>query len=162
MRAWWEGLQTRERRLLQFGAAALLIIGAYAFVYEPLQESRENLAVRVQAQRELLQYLENTAAEAKVLRARGPGMANKFAQQSMLSVIDQTSRSADIKQAMKRLTPVSDRKVRVWFEGVAFDRLASWLIGLGRDSDLAVDDINISPEDQAGLVRVNLTLVRSS
>lgn len=162
MRAWWESLQTRDRRVLQFGAAALLIAGAYVFFYEPLQVSRESISVRVQAQRDLLQYLEKTAAEVQALGASGPGTVNRFAQQSMLSVIDQTSRSADIKKAMKRLTPVSDRKVRVWFEGVAFDRLATWLIGLGRDSDLMVEDINVSPEDQAGLVRVNLTLMRSS
>jgi general secretion pathway protein M len=158
MKLWLAGLQERERRTLMLGAVALALILGYLYLFEPLMSAREQAGSRVQAQRALLAHLQRVAAEASLLKGSGPA-TRAVAPQSILAAVDQSSRQAGIKPSIKRLTPEGSKKVRLWLEKASFDQLMGWLAGVNAQSGLVVENINLTPEDEPGLVRVNLTLV---
>lgn len=158
MKAWLATLQPRERNMLFFGVAAVLLTLGYLLAFEPFMLAKEQAGHRVKAQQALLGHLQQVAKEVKSIKASGGGVARVKGKGSLLSMIDQSSRKAGIKPAIKRLTPEGDGRVRLWLEAVAFDQLINWLATVSRNSGLMVENINFSSEDKPGLVRVNLTL----
>jgi general secretion pathway protein M len=153
-------LQSREQRALTLGALAIIIAAGYLFLYEPLLLAREQAVNRVQSQQALLGHLQQVAKEAEMLKGRSGMVPSSRGKRSVLSAVDQSSRSSGIKSSIKRLTPEGNDRVRLWLEEVEFDRLMRWLAGVNLSDGLVVDDINISSEDEAGLVRLNLTLMK--
>lgn len=160
MRAWWMTLQPREQRALSLGVLAIIFAVGYLFLYEPLSLAREQAGNRVQSQQALLSHLQQVAKEVAMLKGQGDKVPSTRGKRSVLSAVDQSSRSSGIKPSIKRLTPEGNDRVRLWLEKVEFDRLMSWLAGVNLSDGLVVDDINITSEDEAGLVRLNLTLMR--
>lgn len=158
MRQWLAGLQVRERRALMLGVAALVFTAGYLFLFEPLMLAREQAGNQVQAQRVLLAHLQQVAVEVNRLKGARPVTKAK-APRSILAAVDQSSRQAGIKSSIKRLTPEGSKKVRLWLEKASFDQLVGWLAGLNAQSGLIVENINLTPEDDPGLVRANLTLL---
>ena len=160
MTKWLANLQTRERRTLIFGAVSLVAIVGYLFVFEPFMEEREQLINRVQTQRALRAYMEQAALEAKSLRANAGGANKKSGAQrgTLLAVVSKTSRSGGIKESMKRITPEGNKKARLWFENVSFDKMIAWLTTINRSNGIKAENINITAEDTPGSVRVKLTL----
>ena len=161
MRGWWATLQAREQRPLTLGMLAIILTFGYLFLFEPLSLAREQVGNRVQSQRALFVHLQQVAQEAAMLQGQGGAMVqpNK-GKRSVLAAVDQSSRSAGIKSSIKRLTPEGNDRVRLWLEKASFDHLMGWLIGMNQSDGLVIDNINITPEDETGLVRVNLTLVQ--
>ena len=161
MRSWWATIQPREQRALIIGMLAIIFAFGYLFLFEPLSLAREQAGNRVQSQRALFVHLQQVAQEAATLQGQGGAMVrpNK-GKRSILAAVDQSSRSAGIKSSIKRLTPEGNDRVRLWLEKASFDYLMRWLIGMNQSDGLVVDNINITPEDEPGRVRVNLTLMR--
>lgn len=160
MKNWWLTLQPREQRALTVGALAIILALGYMLLYEPLLQARDQADNRVLSQRALLGHLQQVSKEVAVLKGQGANVPSMRGKRSVLSAVDQTSRSSGIKAAIKRLTPEGNDRVRIWLEKVDFDRVARWLVSLNQSDGLVVDNINISSEDEPGLVRLNLTLLR--
>lgn len=157
---WMADLQSRERQVLVFGVVSLVVMGGYMFLFEPFMEEREQLINRIRSQRILRVYMEQVADEAKALRAgaRGANKNSRAEKGTLLTVVSQTSRSSGVKEAMKRITPDGNNKVRIWLENVSFDKLISWLTAINNTNGIKAGNINVTAEDTPGLVRVKLTL----
>jgi len=161
MMKWWATLQLREKKILAFGAIALVLMGGYLFVVEPFVEQKEQLTTRVAAQKKLKFHLEKVALEAKSLRTNA-GDAKKLSgsgKDTLLAVVSKTSRQNGIKESMKRITPEGSKKARIWFEEASFDQLVSWVASISRSYAITVENISITAEDEPGQVRAKLTLV---
>jgi len=68
MRDWLESLEQRERLLVVGGAAALLLMFVYLAIFAPLYEKHEQLQLSVTAQRDTVQWMQQSGERVGQLR----------------------------------------------------------------------------------------------
>lgn len=157
MKEWWHNLQPREQRILLGGAVALLLLMLYALVWDPYQQEMRRLRDAVSAKRLDLQTMQQAAIEIEALRRGGAGGALP-AGQSIMALVDGSSKQFSIGAGIKRIQPEGERAVKVWAEQVPFDDLIRWLDDLQKKSGIAVHTISIERQEVAGLVNVRMEL----
>ena len=159
MKAWFAELQPRERMMVIAGAIALGILIFYAAVWDPLVSGASSKAAAVEEEQKLLQWMQKSAEEVKRLHPSGSAVAQLPSGQSLLGVIDQTSKSANLGGAVKRVKPEGENKVSVWLEDASFDDTMQWLENLHRTFGVDVDNIVVDRKTTLGKVdaRIELT-----
>lgn len=155
MKAWFAGLEDRERLLVAAGGIALLVLVAVFVVWMPLNERREALAERLDTQAETLAWMEDASRRVLDGRRRAETESGDREGRSLLSLIDATARERELAENLRRAEPSGDDGVRVWFEGVRFTGLAGWMESLAERHGLVFTGFNI---DRAGTGRVNARL----
>lgn len=151
-------LPRRERRALVLGG---LVIGAalgWAFVWEPLERARARLAADVERLEADLAFMREAAPALRARAAQGDPGALERAGRSLLALADGTAREAGLGLELKRVEPVGEGRVGVWFEGVAFDGLVTWLDGLASRFGVRVEDLRVERSVAAGTVDARVTL----
>lgn len=161
MKAWWNGLNPRERMSLLVGGAVLLLFILYVGVWSPLQGNLRQLETRAADQRAQLAWMRGAAAEVRQLRAQG-GAPVATGGASLLTVVDRSARQGGLGGALQRVEPDGDTAVRVWLNQAPFNDLLAWLEGLGRKQGVTVSRIAIEHGDKDGLVNVRATLERAA
>lgn len=156
-KAWWSALAERERRVLGAGAVVLAGVVLYLGVWEPLAFARSKQQADLAAARALAVQLEALAASAP--RHAGPTAG---AGQSLLAIIDQSSKASALTKPPSRLQPEGEDTVRIWLEDVPFDNLMRWLGDLQSRYGVRVDNADIERESGPGLVNARLTLMRGA
>ena len=154
-RAWWNGLAERERRVFGGGAAVLALLVAWLGVWEPLASARHRQQVNLGAARALAVQIEMLAASTPRSAAPPAG-----AGQSLLAIVDQSSKASAMAKPPSRLQPEGDDTVRIWLDDVPFDALLRWLGELQSRYGVRVDNADIERESGPGLVNARLTLMR--
>lgn len=161
MRAWLEALAPRERLAVVLGAAALACVLVYAVLWQPFAARHARLAQVVAEQRALLAWAEQAARTIEGIRQRGatPG-AGMAEGQSLLTLVDATTRSAGVAPQVTRVQPEGQDVVRVWLDRVSFNQLALWLARLEGDAGVEAESVTVEPTDRPGQVNVRLGLRR--
>jgi general secretion pathway protein M len=158
MRAWWNGLAERERRLVAIGAIAVALMLGWAFVWHPLVVKRAELRDEVDARQRDLAFVRVAATDIDKLRATGKQGRRDRQGRSLLALADATARAGGLEGALKRVEPVGATSVRVNFEVARFDALISWIEGLTRDYGIEAIDVSADRADGVGLVNARVTL----
>jgi len=156
MKAWWESLSSRERLLTAGGAALTLALLLYALAWQPFQASHRRLRQSVAEQRAELATMRRMAEEIR--RLDGSGKAPPVVDgRSLLTLVDQTARTAGLGAALKRVTPQGENQLGVQFDAIEFDQLAPWLGALERDHHIAIVNLSVD-RIAAGRVNARATL----
>jgi len=151
MQNWFNSLQLREQRMLILGVSVVMVLFLYQLVWEPAHDQVSQLGAQVTAQQKQYAELAGIIQQYQALPAiKNTGLQNA----SLLSVVDSTSKKHGINNAVKRLTPEGEGKVRVRLENVVSDKVFQWLAAISRQNGLQVDQIDINPADGAGMVTV--------
>jgi len=156
--AWWHGLSERDRRVLLIGAPIVFVLLVWSFVWYPLARAREQLQVRVERERSDLAWMQQAAAEAANLRAKGARGQVDRQGKSLFALADVTARGAGLATALKRVEPTGSKSVRVSFETANFDALIGWVDGLGRDYGVLATDFSADRVAGIGLVNARVVL----
>ncbi|MBI5450372.1 MAG: type II secretion system protein M [Gammaproteobacteria bacterium] len=156
--AYWQNLQTRERRLILAALLLVLPLLLYLGVWRPLQQQVNTLQHRVEAQQETEAWMQQAAAEVLRLRARD-GAATSGG--SLLATMERSTRQYNLGMALKRVEPDGIGKVRVQFESAEFDRLVEWLEALAVQHTIQVESATLDRQSTAGIVNAQLVLIGS-
>jgi len=156
MKQWWAGLQMRERVLVGIGGATLALVLLFMGVLKPLNVERERLTASLLA-------LEQTVADAQpqvtaILAARTGAATPTAAGPSLFALADGTARDAGLKNALKSLTPLDDKRVKVDMERADFDTLVSWIEKLDREHAVDVVEWSVNRELVPGVVSARMIL----
>ncbi|MDR3389159.1 MAG: type II secretion system protein M [Rudaea sp.] len=162
IRAWWDALQARERRMLGVGAVVVALLLGWALLWYPLAHARNDLEKRVMHQREDLVSMQQALGEARELHAQGARGRGERQGKSLLALADVTARGAGLEGALKRVEPTGGKSVRVSFEVANFDALMSWLDALVRDYGVQATDFSADKVEGLGLVNARATLEDSA
>jgi len=154
--SWFESLQPRERNVLLGGAVAAVLIAFWAFVWQPLDRSSENLRVSIESKEQVLTNLYR--AQGLTAVAQDPSTAR--GNQSLVVLIDQTAQAGGLGGALTRTRPDGATRINVSFENAAFDKLLTWLVQLQQVEGVYVEGASINDTRQRGLVTGNLLLSR--
>ncbi len=156
MKVWWESLSLRERLLVGGGAALTVILLLYVLIWQPFQASSRRLRLSVAEQRAELVWMRQAAAEVKRLDS-GSSARPADDGRSLLTLVDQTARSAGLGNSLKRVAPQGDDKLSAQLDAVEFDPLIRWLARLERDHRLVI--VNLSVDRTATPGRVNARII---
>lgn len=155
MQDWLNSMSARERIMVLGCGAFIVLATVWALALKPMLNSADGLEDRVTDKRAQLANLQELAAQIDLSTPGGtsrPANAN----QSLVVIIDRTTREKQLAGFLKRNQPEGPGSVRLRFEGAPFDALAGWLGELNNSYGLTADNANI---DRAGPGRVNVSLV---
>lgn len=158
MKAWWAGLDARERLLTGIAAIVVILSMIYTFAIAPFYSSYDDLQVKVAAQRSNAAWMEQNSQVLQQLRRAGGGAKRSLGGKSLLSTADSTARASGLAGALKRVEPEGSN-VRVWLEGASFDLVMKWLVQLSNTYGIETDTVTMERvDDSAGRVNARLTL----
>lgn len=157
MKAWWNGLQLRERRLLLSGAGLLAALAYWLLLLQPLAAAREQARAAVATLQQA--NAEAGAQVGAILAART--LAAPRPVRSLFALIDSTAREAGLMSAQTRIEPLGEDRVRVTMDGVSFDQLSAWLEGLDRSEGIDITEWSADRALVPGVVNAAMTLQTS-
>lgn len=159
---WFYGLTARERQLVLAAAGAVVAAVFFLGVWQPLDRAVADLRDRVERERALAAWIAGARAEADDLRGRHPQTPVRDRNQSLLSLVDRTSREAGLGKAVRRIQPNGDDQTEVTLEGAGFNALIFWLRDLERDYGTRPAALTVNRGEEPGTVSARLTLRRDS
>jgi general secretion pathway protein M len=154
LEAWYDALNPREQLLVRYGALAaivLIVVGVVLQLHGAVRATEKRVATK----RADAAYIQSVLPE---LRSRplpaGGG-------QSLVMVVDRTTRDAGLAVNLKGTEPSGISGVRVRFEGASFEQLVTWLLRIQQEYGLAIQAATLEKTDAPGRVNASLTFVRS-
>ena len=161
MLEYFNRLKPRERILVSVASVVVVIAMLYLFLLEPFTQKADQLENRTAGQQRDVQWMKNAAIEvAQLQKGRvGNNVGNSGAGQSLLVIVDNTSKRIKLAQNMKRLEPDGSDRVRVWLENAPFDQLARWMSLLETDYKLHVESAVIDKTDDQGKVNARIVFI---
>lgn len=154
MKAWFYGLQVRERWIVAVGAAAAVIIVAWGFVITPLRAEIATLRTSVDTKQRLLVDVARVEGERPTTVAG----SRQGAEQTLVVIVDSTARNHGLDLARTRANGPSG--VDVSFQSASADALLAWLLVLHDTYGIDVETASFSPTREPGLVTGQLSLRR--
>jgi len=153
MQDWLASMSSRERYMVLGCGAFIVLALVWALGVQPLIKQSSGLAERVANKRGQLALLHERASQ---VQPGSSGARGGSSSDSIVVIIDRTTREKQLAGYLKRNQPEGTQSVRLRFEGAPFDALVSWL---GELSDrYSMTTVNATV-DQAGTGRVNASLV---
>lgn len=161
MKNWFLSLAPRERVMVT--AAAVVAVAAlfYVAIWQPLDQGAEDIADRIERERDLAAHIATLGAEAAKLRDASQGNV-RSADTSLLSVIDRSSRKAELGDAVQRIQPQGSDKAVVTIEGAGFNAVVVWLHELQQTYGVSVSALNVTRAEDDGLIEARMTLERTT
>lgn len=154
MKAWFYGLQPRERWIVAIGAVAAVVIIAWGFVVRPLRAEMATLRTAVDTKQRLLidvARIEGEQPSTVVSARQGAG-------QTLNSIVDVTAKSHGLTPSRTRANGGSG--VDVSIQDASFDALVAWLLVLHGTYGIDVETAQFSTAREPGIVNGQLTLRR--
>ena len=154
---WWQQLAPRERLMVSVCGVFIVFALFWSMIVQPLYAGSAKLEQQVSSKQSQLANLQELASQVTPASAsRGaPAVASG---ESIVVIIDQTTRNNSLAPYLKRNQPEGDAAVRLRFEGAPFDSLVTWLGNLNSKYGMVTVSANF---DEAGQGRVNCSLVLS-
>jgi general secretion pathway protein M len=156
LRAWYEGLQPREQRMVAFGGIALALIVLVGGILLPLQTAVSSAEARNETKRQDLVWMRANAAE---IRAAGNQVAADSNEPAVV-VVDRVGRAAGLTDALRGTQP-NGNGVRVQLEGAPFDVVVTWLATLDERYGLSIESITVDRTVKPGLINASITFTQA-
>ncbi|HHQ14490.1 MAG TPA: type II secretion system protein M [Chromatiales bacterium] len=160
LQTWFSGLAPRERILVSVAAVLTIIAIVVLGIVQPLTRKADRSQEIITEQETLLDELEQVATRLGPQRGT-TGNTSAPASQSLVLIVDRTTRGHELAKFLTRSQPDGNEKIRLRFEGAPFDRLVEWLVEVQERHGLAVESANIDQATEPGRVNCNLVLVHS-
>jgi general secretion pathway protein M len=153
MRAWFENLAERERRMVAIGAIVVGVLLLSALLLS-LNRSVTGARARVAAKQGDLTFIQAAMPE---LAAAGPG-GDAATGESLVVLIDGSARESGLGKSLSSSQPTPDKGLRIRLDKVPFDALVAWLARLAQSHGVHVESAEIESAGEAGLVNAGLVL----
>lgn len=153
-------LAPRERLLVSIGAVFVAAALVYALLLEPLSSAHDAAEQRVGKNRALLSDLEQVASRhGPISGGAAPGA--QAGDQSLVVLVDRSTREKDMGTYLKRNQPDGTNGVRLRLENVPFDLLVEWLAETEARYGLTATSASFDPSGEPGRVHSNLVLTQA-
>lgn len=161
MKQWWTALQPRERIFIGGGGVLLAVFLLFWLGLRPLFVNAGAVEQRVAEKSVLLADLRTVAAEL-ASNPQAAAAAPVAAGESLVVIVDRTTREAGLASALKRNQPVGANGIRVRFEDASFDQIATWMGVLHTRFGIEIESAAFEALEQRGKVQASLTLERTT
>lgn len=158
MKEWFQGLQQQEKMTIISGGVVLAIMLFYVAIWEPLHDGVDALKKDVARQGPLLEWMKQAAADADRLKKKG-GTTRAKTGQSLLSLIDSSAKRSGLGNALKRVKPDGNDKVRVWLEDASFNKSIKWIEELDKTYAIQVSTLVVDRKETPGMVDSRIVFI---
>lgn len=156
LKAWYERLQARERRVVGSGAVVLGALIVFAGILWPLDSAVSRAAKTRETRTEDLAWMRGNAPEIQ----SGGSLVSADTGEAPVVLVDRVAREAGLGNALRGTQP-SGAGVRVELEAAPFDTLVTWLASLDERYGLAIESISVDRAAKPGVVNANITFAPS-
>jgi general secretion pathway protein M len=150
----WNGLSSRDRRMLGMAVGFLILVFAWLVAFEPAWDGRRQLARELPVLRSELAQMDQLAAEAR-FSSTGPQQNNESATQLRARIEDSLA-DAGLSSSLAQLE-VNGEIIEARFRQADFEKWLFWLDGAVRETRMRVVDLAITRES-AGVISGRLAL----
>jgi general secretion pathway protein M len=154
MRAWFENLSERDRRVVTIGGAVVLVLAVLAVIL-PLNTQISLARKRIATKQGDLAFMQSVAPQ---VAAAGPGAAGAANAESLVVLIDSSARESGLGKSLTSSQPTGDKGLRIRLDKAPFDALVAWLARLSQQHGVRVESAEIETAGEVGLVNAGLVL----
>lgn len=147
-KAWWQGLNLREQRLILAMGSAFLIFLFYSLLWQPLNTNIATTQTKLASRQALLTWVADNTARYQTVKLSG---GNKSSSGSLSSIVTRTANQQQL--TITRMQPQGET-LQVWLDSAPFTQLLLWLEHLANNESLQVQAIDLTQGDNQGEVRV--------
>lgn len=152
LQARFDALPERDQKALSTLAVFLIIMALVFGLWWPSHNAKKKAELEYQSAQNTLSWIK--ANQGMASAAKTSGVNNNGG--SVLGVV--SSSAAAYGFTLRRFEPEGER-VRIWLDGVAFNKVAEWLLALEKQG-ISASDAQIERQQNTGLVSVRLSLGR--
>jgi len=162
LKQYWSGLQARERMFLSWGGVAVALILFYIIIWRPWHIAIDAMEESIQPLRENLTWMRQQSEQIKSAGGANLRHQVKGADQSLLSVIEQTAKRAKVTAAIQQMVPNREKnEVRVVLDGANFNQWVRWIDDLFKQYGVDIKQVTAErDEDKPNIAEIRLTFVR--
>ena len=148
----YSALSAREQVFVRVGAvivAALLVVGLPLQLHSRAQKASQRVITKT--------------ADLAYLNSVTPLLGSAPAPQDgvpLVSVVDTTTRDAGLAGELRGTEPAGNDALRARFEGASFEQLTNWIVHLGQDFGVSVQQATFEHTESPGRVNATVVLVR--
>lgn len=153
MREWFDNLSERDRRIVTWGGAAVLVLVLLGIIV-PLNRNISLARERVTRKQGDLQFIQSVAPQ---LASAGPAAAGG-ANADLVVLIDSSARESGLGKSLSNSQPTGDKGLRIRLDRVGFDAMVAWLARLSQQHGVRVESAEIESAGETGLVNAGLVL----
>jgi type II secretory pathway component PulM len=150
LRLRWEQMPATDRIVWSALAGVSLVVVLVFGIWLPSHHAMQKARQEYQNNQALLAYIQANAG-----RVQG-GAGGSAGSESILTTVNNSAAANGF--TLRRFEPQGER-VRIWLDGVAFNKVAGWLNQLATQGVNAVS-AQVEKQQDTGLVSVTLTLSR--
>ena len=162
LKKYWAGLQPRERLILGGGGVIVALILFYALIWQPWHKSISNMEAALPPMRSNLVWMRQQAEMLASDGGQGANQSYAGADQSLLSVVEQSASKARVNGAIQQLVPSQNgNEVRVVLDGVNFNQWVRWVDDLFKRYGVNIKQVTAErDEDKPNVAEVRVTFIR--
>lgn len=151
----WQQFNRREQGVLLLTAGVLALLLLWLIIVQPLRAMVADQHADNRMLADQLQQARTMAGQLQQLKQSGANSSRAGAN-NLQRLVGQTARSHGL--VMSDFRPNSDNSLQLRFEQAPFNGLLEWLYQLEASHNVAVDNLDISPTRDSGLVSVSIRL----
>lgn len=156
MQDWWQQLAPRERIMVAVCGAFIILALLWVGGIQPLYKNTAKLEQQVTDKQGQLANFHELAGQYVSAGGSSEPRARPRSNESIVVVIDRTTRDWALASYLKRNQPEGTESVRLRFENAPFDKVVEWLGELNTNYGMSTVTANF---DDAGTGRVNCSIV---
>jgi general secretion pathway protein M len=156
VRAWFDNLAERERKLVYVAGGFAAIALLYLVLVLPFQTATHRLSQRLEKKQVDLAWMRQVAPQ---VGSAGASAGAADSDESLVVLVDRTARDAGLGNSLRDQSPDRDNSLRLRLEGVPFDAMVAWLATLQSQYGVAIEAAIIDGTGP-GVVNANVTLGR--
>jgi len=158
MKQWFTQLAPREQLLVGIAGILVILTVIVTLAVRPIINKAVRGHESVANKQVLLSDIDRVAA--RIGPQTGATSTSGNGNQSLVVIVDRTTRSYGLATYLKRNQPDGATSIRLRFENAPFDAVVEWLGTLQNQHGLRATAANIDTTSATGRVNCNLTLAR--
>jgi len=151
----WQGLQTREQKILRYSVGFLGLLLFYLLIIDPVYSGRDDAEQRLRSAQEAFSVAQRQAFDLKA-SSSNPGTSESG---SLLTQVESSAQQQGLRNALRRLQPSGNNQIQVSLEGASYDQLMQWLGNLNQQG-VRAQRVDIQLDRKTDLLGVQLLLAR--
>jgi general secretion pathway protein M len=159
LREFWAQRSARERALLAGGAAAVVLVALYLFLWQPGLAASRRLSAALPKLRAQVELMRAQQAEIAGLR-KSAGDALKGG--DLRTSLEGSLARAPFGKSVRRIDASSAERATVAVVSASFDDWLRWVAAAQRESGARLESCSIAALPEAGMVRAEATFVSAA
>ena len=158
----WQQIEQRDRSILIWGSAVVALILFYALIWQPWHKAIAAMQGQIQPRRASLVWMEQQAELVRSGEFDNAAQSIRGADQSLMSVLEQTAKAAKVRESIQQMIPNSDKdEVRVVLEQANFNQWIKWIDVLFKQYGVGIKQMSAERDDDApNIAEIRITFER--